>query len=434
MVLVTLGCVGVALCDPNNAMTLGASLFAIGVGSGVQLCIQPVAGLFPKNAGTAISSLSGAFQISGLVFLALTSIGSGGSSSSNRKSSFLGFAACLLLLTVMALLLLPKGGSFVLIDLDETDVAVPQKQEVGGCPTGLEETEIHTVVFSDFLSVRRITEDMEKDETSAFEVIDMGDGQGKHMVDSNHVEEGAAQVELSEEGTEAKEAETSNDDKSHDDKSIQPAVDTTDEHESGERAPPTAMQQLKSVEYILLCTWFCVCIVPLQYYVGSIGFQLEDKGDEDGFYTDLFSIIYAGAIVLAPVGGLLADKVGLGATQGLATALTATSFFFLASDRISLNGQTVGLAFYSIGRMFVFGMFFSNTGKRFGYTNFGILAGLGLLISAMVSLLQYPLLALAADSNAMIVNLACGAVLLSLAPYFFWLHRREKSHPAMENQ
>jgi MFS family permease len=428
MVLVTLGCLGIALCDPNDAMALGISLFAIGLGSGVQLCIQPVAGLFPKNAGTILSSLSGAFQISGLVFLALTSVGGSSSSSSNRKSSFLGFAACLLVLTVMALLLLPKGGSFVLVDLET--VAVPQKQEVvESSSTGVEETEIPNEVFLEFLSGRRITEDVEE-EAPADKVMDMGDGQGKHLLDSNHVEEGEARVEPPEEGPEVKEFGTNN----NDDKSIPSIVSTTDELELRERPPPTAMEQLKSLEYILLCTWFSVCIVPLQYYVGSIGFQLEDKGDEDGFYTDLFSITYAGAIVFAPVGGLLADKVGLGATQGLATALTATSFFFLASDRISLNGQTLGLAFYGIGRMFVFGMYFANTGKRFGYTNYGALAGLGLLVSAIVSLFQYPLIGLAADGKAVAVNLTCGAALLSLAPYFGWLHRREKTHPVMENQ
>ena len=39
---------------------------------GVQLCVQPVAALFPECASTVMSALSGAFQVSGLVFLALT--------------------------------------------------------------------------------------------------------------------------------------------------------------------------------------------------------------------------------------------------------------------------------------------------------------------------------------------------------------------------
>jgi MFS family permease len=191
--------------------------------------------------------------------------------------------------------------------------------------------------------------------------------------------------------------------------------------------PPTAIKQIKTLEYIMLCTWFSFCLVPLQYYVGSIGFfQLEAKGD-DGFYTDLFSITYAGATVVAPLGGYLADRYGLGITQGLATYLTATSLFILASDRISLNGQILGLVAYGMGRMFIFGMYFSNNGKRFGYTNYGTLVGLGLLISAIVSLIQYPLIALAAEGKAAAVNIACGATLLSLFPYFVWLHRRDKS-------
>ena len=98
---------GLALSDPSNAIALAVSLFALGLGSGVQLCVQPVAGLFPNNAGSVLSSLSGAFQISGLVFLALCN------PSNNRLASFLGFAACLLVLTVMAAFLLPEGKSFL---------------------------------------------------------------------------------------------------------------------------------------------------------------------------------------------------------------------------------------------------------------------------------------------------------------------------------
>ena len=91
----------------------------------------------------------------------------------------------------------------------------------------------------------------------------------------------------------------------------------------------------------------------------------------------------------------------------------------------ALKGQTSGLVVYGIARMFVFGMYFTNIAKRFGYTNHGTLTGLGLLVSAVVSLLQYPLIALAVDGKATAVNIGCGASLLVLSPYFFWLHRRE---------
>jgi LAT3 family solute carrier family 43 protein 3 len=40
--------------------------------SGAQLCVQPVTGLFHEAASTAMATLSGAFQFSGLVFLVLS--------------------------------------------------------------------------------------------------------------------------------------------------------------------------------------------------------------------------------------------------------------------------------------------------------------------------------------------------------------------------
>jgi len=150
-------------------------------------------------------------------------------------------------------------------------------------------------------------------------------------------------------------------------------------------------------------------------------------GDDSGNYTLLFSILYASVAVLAPFGGYLADRFGLGVSQGLATSLSASSFYFLASGDLTL--QIPGMAFYGIGRLLVYGMYFANVGKRFGYTNYGMLAGLGLLLSAIVSLAQYPLIALAVrgKQEARYINLICGSVILLVGiPYSFWLGMIEK--------
>ena len=185
-------------------------------------------------------------------------------------------------------------------------------------------------------------------------------------------------------------------------------------------------------EYIALLAWFSTCIVPLQYYVGTIGYQLESLGDDDGYYTGLFSIIYASAAALAPFGGYLSDRLGLGLTQGLATSLSAASFYFLATGSLQL--QVPGMCVYSVGRMFVFGTYFTNIGKRFGYANYGLLAGLGLMLSAIISLCQYPLIALVTNGNARQVNLICGSVLLIVGiPYCLWLGIREKKDRQQQN-
>lgn len=364
------GSLGIALSDASNGAALGTSLFFLGVGSGTQLCVQPVAGLFPKHAGAVLSTLSGAFQISGLVFLVLTHV------SDSRKASFLGFAIFILGLTVMAALLLPARGSFVL-EKDENETNVDDSNE--------------------------ITQEVPVDVPES-NVSDPNTNGGKS--DHNESEREGASVLLENIGERIDE----------------PAA----QDDSKEASHPTALQQLRSKEYLGLLIWFSICIVPLQYYVGTIGFQLEQKGD-DGFYTNLFSITYAAAAVVAPLGGYLADTFSLGFAHGLATTLTAASLFILASPT-SLNAQVVGLVCYGVGRMLTFGMYFSNVGKRFGYTNYGTLAGLGLITSAIISLLQYPLIAWASDGHEMPVNVACGAMLVAVLPYCYWLDQRERRY------
>ena len=336
------GSLGIALCDASSVAALASSMFLIGLGSGSQLCLQPVAGLFSKS-GTVLASLSGAFQVSGLIFLALTSI------TDNRMHSFVGFAIIVALLGIVSAVMLPMGPSFVLKEEHPVDAPAANEEEGGG--------------------------DMADERVNAA-------------------------------GKNKSEPRTKN---------------------------SLGLKRIRRLlfhpEYIALLCWFSVCIIPLQYYVGSIGFILESKGDDDGFFTALFSILYASAALLAPFGGYIADMLGLAVTQALATLLVASSMFILASPA-PLNIQSVGLATYSVGRMLIFGMYFSNVGKRFGYANYGFLAGLGLLISAIISLIQFPLIALAADGRAREVNLSCGFALVATLPYCVWLGWKERSAKA----
>ena len=497
LIIVTLGSLGLALSDPNKSIALGASLFSVGIGSGAQLCMLPVAGLFPESTGMISSSLAGAFQISGLVFLALTS------GSRSRKVVFLGYSAALALLTICAALFLPRGQSFSLdeetrsqkdgysgndgssVELHSGGNNMVHKNVAESSRNRIEESnspedcsirehEQNLAESSNESSAGQDIEKMGETPRSEEESINLHENSGAQYVDEEAAkqtdkiadlcptsdEEEVGVKEEEEEEEEAKPCIEENDseekpaDKLHlgfsdncrGDVQVSEKTARSQERVSGhgvqdetnmiasgfsesvplEDRPPTAMEQAKSSEYILLCTWFSIVLIPLQYYIGSIGFQLEAKGD-DGFYTDLFSIIYASATVFAPLGGYLGDRCGLGITQGLATFFISISFFILASDAVKLNGQIGGLVAYSLGRMFIFGMYFTNNGKRFGYTNYGTLVGLGLLISAIVSLLQYPLIALAAEGKAATVNIASGVTLLSLFPYFVWLNRKENS-------
>ena len=111
---------------------------------------------------------------------------------------------------------------------------------------------------------------------------------------------------------------------------------------------------------------------------------------------------------------------------GIATVLSSSSMFILAIENISLNVHMIGMIAYGVGRMMVFGMFFTNIGKRFGFSKYGTLAGLGLILSAIVSLIQYPLITFAAENKEKTVNIICGVVMLLIGlPYSVWLGLRE---------
>lgn len=192
--------------------------------------------------------------------------------------------------------------------------------------------------------------------------------------------------------------------------------------------------QLKSSEYIWLVIWFSAVLIPLQYYIATIGYHMEQKGDVDAKYTKYFAILYAGSAVTSPFLGTICDAFGLGVGQGVATTLSAISLLLLSSDSISLEAHVVGMAFYGTGRLMVYGSFFANVGKRFGYRNYGTLCGFGLLMSGIVSLLQYPLIAAVTSvaggsdgRNSKIVNVGCGIGMLGMLPYCIWLGLRERS-------
>lgn len=392
------GSIGIALSDPNGATQLGVSLFLIGLGSGAQLCLQPVAGLFSK-AGTILASLSGAFQISGLVFLGLVSI------TDNRAYSFGGFAIAVTIIGFVSGIMLPRGSSFILPN-EEHDDKVDKDQS--------KHSEDSIQCSGD-----------KRNESACVEVIDVP------IVDEEEASTNEARLcdEQTVDQTSASEQDTNLQELTQEDENSglpnNCSLADSKEVQTQKSRWNQCRKLLIQIEYLALVSWFSICIIPLQYYVGSIGFQLEDKGDDSGFYTGLFSLLYASAAALSPLGGYLADIFGLGVAQGLAAGLCALSMFLLASGA-SLDSQVVGLASYGIGRMLTFGMYFSNIGKRFGYANYGLLAGLGLLISAISSLVQYPLIALAAEGKARQVNIACGCMFVGVVPYCVWLGIRER--------
>lgn len=333
LVLVVLGSTLVATCASDDFPGMCFGMLFLGMGSGAQLCVQPVTGLFPERSSTAMATLSGAFQISGLVFLLCSGIGGAGA---GRLGAYLTHAALVAALVIVAARALPAGNSFRLEEDDEID----EKEnivDVGG---------------------------------SAGEAAP-APGEPRHF------------------------------------------------HKRSRR------DLMMSDEYICLLVWFSVVVTPSQYYVLSIGYQLEQKGDADGEYTRAFTLMYGFSAIFAPLGGAVADRFGVGFAQLVATTLTAASLFALLSPSLPL--QIPGIAAYSVGRLFIFAMFFSNIGRRLGFTHYGALVGTGMLTSAVVSMLQYPLFTAGLEGRGALdaVNGGCAAAVAACVPYTAWLWRRE---------
>lgn len=475
LILTATGCFGIALSDANDVVALSVSMFAVGLGSGAQICVQPVAVLYPpRYQGTVLASLSGAFQVAGLVFLALTTI------SNDRSKTFFPFALLLVLMAIAAVKLLPRRQFIRKLEKTKATrnlvVDLPTEEDEGGKEDGninnkdgsdrqesasAKEEEEEAACGAEEHNPPATSDDeplTEKGSEDDDDDVEAGIVRGRHGIDEEFEAPWADEPELPVattknaeddciEHNKAFEVRTPcnpviTNDKDNDDDDdcwtdnppvvAESADDSngkcTDDEAKARRDDERSLKELmRTPEYLLLVLWFSVQVVPLQYYVASVGFQLERRGDSDGKYTALFSILYTSAAALAPMLGKIADAAGLGTAQALATSLSAASLFVLASDSIPLDAHAAGMASYGAGRMMIFGAFFANVGKRFGYTHYGMLAGSGLIISAVISLMQYPLIAAAAGGSEREVNVWCGCVMLCTGlPYCFWLGRRER--------
>jgi MFS transporter, LAT3 family, solute carrier family 43, member 3 len=320
LLIVVGGAITVGSASSDNSVALGCGMFMLGLGSGAQLCLQPVAALFPAHSSACMASLSGAFQVSGMVFLVISFIG--------RERGFVGFAVVILCLATVSWFLLPSGKSFILED-SRPSAGFPDKIALVNIPVARSE---------------------------------------------------------------------------------------------GICNGSTKWEQFLSREYAALILWFSVAVTPAQFYVLSIGYQLELKGDDQGRYMQIFLLIFALGAPISPLVGMVADKVGVGASHGLAASTLAVSLAFLAAPaEWAIELQIVGFIFYSIGRLSVWGIFFSNIGRRFGFANYGWLAGFGLLVSAVVSIVQYPLFQIAIHGGSQSVDISLTAALICTFPYAIWL-------------
>jgi LAT3 family solute carrier family 43 protein 3 len=197
---------------------------------------------------------------------------------------------------------------------------------------------------------------------------------------------------------------------------------------------PNVVDQIRSWEYFLLLLWVSIQAIPVQYYVAVIGFQMEKKGDDDGQYTNVFTLLFASSAIVSPLIGKFIDVSCLGISQAVGTILSSISLIFLGLRSVPLWAHVFGMCCHVVARQMIFAAFYTNVCKRFGFTNYGTLTGFGMFTSAIASLLQYPLISLASTGNDSLVNFVFGSVVAGLGlPYCYWLWRREKAEEQKMN-
>lgn len=264
------GALALALAGPSDAVAVAVGFGLVGMGSSLQLAVQPVAKLFPYNRSLVTGLLSVAFQASGGVLLLLGAIADGRESAHYRRALLGAYASVAAAVALVAVVLLPAG-----IDFAE----VLTEKELDG-PAG-----------------------------------------------------GAAP---------APKATTPPSSRSP---SLPPPL------------PPPPLEglpfraQLCSREYIYLTLWFSAVVVAIQYYVVSVGPQLEavfdaesdDESDDsiDGGgnmsrgqrLTRWYSLCYFLVCPTAGISGWMCDRLGFGPVLLANTSLVAASFLCLSSDR-----------------------------------------------------------------------------------------------------
>ena len=389
---VALGSLLIASCASDDLASMCFGMFFLGLGSGAQLCVQPVAGLFPEATSTAMASLSGAFQLSGLVFLACSIVSAAGA---GRFGAYVGHAVFVAALGIASLKVLPRGISFEAETVRDEAMArvVRETPPAEASPRATPE------------EASGKSRDVDIDLGATDGVVDVVAVVGEHERDARG------------------DATTTEGTSSGADLSIRKPIRRP---ELPKHFGSSRKDSLSCDEFVCLVVWFSVMVTPSQYYVLSIGYQLEQKGDTDGSFSRAFTLLYGFSAPLAPLAGICADTVGVAFAQFLAVFLSLVGYCALFFE--SLEAQYFGMASYSAGRMFLFATFFANIGRRFGYEHYGALVGVGMLASAAVSTLQYPMFqwALRGEDQVTAVNVACACCAAACVPYCAWLGARER--------
>jgi hypothetical protein len=195
--------------------------------------------------------------------------------------------------------------------------------------------------------------------------------------------------------------------------------------------------QVLQPEFYLYVVFFTVCIVRFQFYIGTVGTQMDALGQApDAPYSKLFgTILPLGFFSVFAIGALL-DTRGVVAGMSSLTALAcALSLLALVP---SLPLQPLTFVVFAAFRGFLFCNMTVYLSTVFGYAHLGSLIGTLTTVGGLVGLTQSPLLLWAYDAadpatperaNFTPPNLLMLALTLAAWAWPVWLARRARAGP-----
>mmetsp|Transcript_22068 Transcript_22068/g.44251 ORF Transcript_22068/g.44251 Transcript_22068/m.44251 type:complete len:583 (-) Transcript_22068:214-1962(-) len=382
------GSIGCAFCSSNSVWQLSISLLLLELGSGVQICMMPIAELFDQPA-VILALLTGSFNISVVVFLFLFSV------FKDRRGAFGAYGITTLLLAIVGYMILPLGPSY-----------------------GQEEEDLEQEM--DIRHSNKVEEVKMKNQKSASNPNLNYSQQKKSFPEDTQVEEDQVKVHnYTSRMSRKRRSSLLSDFQNLDKEILEEGLDSV------VTSKLSALQQLTSVEYVAALVWFTMMLIPLQYYVYAIDLRLYEIEGSDR-YVWVFTLCFATvSTIFGPLCGLIVDYIGIGFSQTLATGMASIPFFLLLLNKISF--QIVGIALYCIGRTFIFSLFYICIGATFGFDNFGVLVGVGAVTSSVFSFLQLLLIWIASKGHDKLIGMVCGAIYLVILPYCIFIGIRELS-------
>lgn len=164
--------------------------------------------------------------------------------------------------------------------------------------------------------------------------------------------------------------------------------------------------QACSVDYALVVTFMAVNLLKFNFYLSSVGNQAFAFSDDAGKYLDYLGIILPASALWQLLVGPMLDRYGV--VVGCYVQVVVGILFSILSLIPNIKVQVGTFIALGLFRSLMFSTLVSFLASRFGFRNFGRLAGVTVFIGGSFAALQYPLVDLSMktfDGDFTVANL-----------------------------